>query len=105
MFTTAELNVCKQGGHGSLKFTTSFIHSLLYYILTYLPTGSVVTRSCALFQRIRGRPYCSQGGHGSLKFTIQSIRFCSISTITRTLGELTMLVYRILGPIVRHDTS
>jgi len=69
MFTTAELNVCKQGGHGSLKFTTSFIHSLLYYILTYLPAGSVVTRSCALFERIRGRPYCLQGGHGSLKFT------------------------------------
>src|SRR6218665_189389 len=73
MFTTAELNVCKQGGHGSLKFTTSFIHSLLYYILTYLPAGSVVTRSCALFERIRGRPYCLQGGQGSLKFTPFSV--------------------------------
>src|SRR6218665_2156689 len=48
---------------------TSFIHYYIIYSLTYPRAGSVVTRSCALFERIRGRPYCLQGGHGSLKFT------------------------------------
>jgi len=38
----------------------------VHYILAYLPAGSVVIRSCALFERIRRRPYCLQGGHGSL---------------------------------------
>src|SRR6218665_1033983 len=37
--------------------------------LTYLPAGSLVTKTCALFEHIRGWPYCLQGGHGSLKFT------------------------------------
>jgi len=42
----------------------------VHYILAYLPAGSVVITSCALFERIRGRPYCLQGGHGSLKITV-----------------------------------
>ena len=42
----------------------------VHYILSYLPAGSVVIRICALFERIRGRPYCLQDGHGSLKITI-----------------------------------
>jgi len=41
----------------------------VHYMLTYLPAGSVVTRSCALHECIRGRPYCLQVGHGSLKIT------------------------------------
>src|SRR6218665_3818657 len=64
---------------------TSFIHYYIIYSLTYPRAGSVVTRSCALFERIRGRPYCLQGRHGSLKFTKVRIR---VRVVIRKYAEL-----------------
>src|SRR6218665_1542649 len=56
----------------------------VHYILAYLPAGSVVITSCALFDRIRGRPYCLHGGHGSLKITPDIIIY-TLMTIIYTL--------------------
>jgi len=53
---------------------THYLSSSFAYLLIGLRDGSwMVSRSVALFDRIRGWPYCFSGGHGLVNFTKHSV--------------------------------
>jgi len=48
----------------------NFVLLLRTFLLARLHHGNfLIARSCALFERIRGRPYCLHGGHGLFNIT------------------------------------
>jgi len=54
----------------------------------------LATRSCALFERIRGRPYCLQGGYGLFQITVYTNNAFSL-----TLRLPALLIFCSLQPV------